>query len=179
MKKWNFLVWAIVPAMLFSGCHTEEETPLQETIVSYRTLPLPDLIVSIPENYEKTSSKAYEEYYICDDASIIITEDTREKVYTSAKEYSINALTEYRSAVMNLEYVNSETLISGCAYQIQTLEFHYTLGEGEEAAKLTCMAGYMTDGKSMFIITCKSNTETYEQHREEFLSVMHSAEVVR
>ncbi|MBE6875827.1 MAG: hypothetical protein E7496_03750 [Ruminococcus sp.] len=181
MKKINLLALALCPVMMLSGCAQKEATDTEpaETVIVYQALPLPDLIVSIPENYQKTSSNAYKEYYICEDASIIITEDTREPSYSSSYDYSVRALNEYEKMTSSLEFVGSEKLESGCAYSVQTLEFNYELGEGEEAVRLTCLAGYLTDGATMYIITCKANTDTYQNHRDEFIQVMQSAVISR
>ncbi len=143
----------------------------------YQALPLPDLAVKIPENYQKTSSRAYEEYYVCEDASIILTEDTSQGYYASAYDYSVSALNQYEKATTSIEFLSSESTDSGCQFPVQLLEFNYTLGEGDDAARMTCMAGYMTDNAVMYIITCKSNTDTYQSHRDEFLQVMHTVAV--
>ncbi len=165
---------------LLSGCAAAEtESQPEEPIMMYQKLALPDLIVSIPENYQTTSSQAYEEYYICEDASIIITEDTSQPEYPSTYDYAISALNEYEKVTSSLELLGNEELSSSCAYNIQAMEFNYTLGEGEQMPALTCLVGYLTDGNSMYIITCKSNTETYSSHREEFREVLQSASIVR
>ena len=180
MKKLKLAVLAFCPLLMLSGCaDTAPETEPQETVIVYQALPLPDLFVSIPENYQTTSSNAYKEYYICDDASIIITEDAREASYPSSYDYSVNALKEYQKVFPSLEYISSEKIQSACAYSVQTLEFNYAIGDGEDAAHLTCLVGYLTDGASMYIITCKSNTDTFRTHREEFIQVMQSADIVR
>ena len=158
-----------------TGCTQKTEEDVQETYVVYQALPLPDLYVEIPENYQKTSSDAYKEYYLCDDASIIITEDKRQEHYNSAGEYSVNALKEYQLATASLEYLDTQVLDTGCIYKMQTLEFNYTLTDDADATVMSCLAGYMTDGDSMYIITCKSSSATYPSHKNEFLEVMHSA----
>ncbi|MDE7094076.1 MAG: hypothetical protein K2O52_04100, partial [Oscillospiraceae bacterium] len=105
----------------------------------------------------------------------IITEDTREKQYISAYDYSVQALLEYQNMTSSLELLSSDAISSSQDVTIQTLEFNYTIGDGDDSAKLTCFVGYLTEGSSMYIITCKANTDTYQNHREEFLSVMRSA----
>lgn len=157
----------------------EKDSAPEETYVVYQALPLPDLFINVPENYQKTSSQAYQEYYICDDASIIVTEDTRQERYTSAYDYSVTALKEYENMTASLNYLDNETLSTGCIYKMQTLEFEYTLTKEADATKMSCLAGYMTDGKSMYIITCKSSSATYPSHKNEFLQVMQSAVISR
>jgi len=166
-------------SFLCAGCSTpgQSEEPPEESIVVFKALPLPDLFVDIPEIYEKTSSDAYKEFYICEDASIIITEDSRQSGYASVKDYSVQALSEYQQMTSSLNLFNYETIRG--VYDVYILEFDYTLGEGDEQLRLTCMTGYLTDGKSMYIITCKSGTDTYQNYRDGFLQVMKSANIAR
>lgn len=168
-------------ALCLSGCHADpdlseiQENPGTQEFVTYKALPLPDLFLDLPEQYDTKSSRFYEEYYICEDASIIVTEDTRQAQYSSNYDYAVDALQEYQDMTSSLEMRSSEAITTNRGTSVQTLEFDYTIGDGEEAVRLTCLAGYLTDGNSMYIITCKSNTDTYERHREEFFSVIRSA----
>ena len=57
------------------GCDSiPSKEPTESVVDVYQALPLPDLHVSIPERFKTTSSEFYKEYYICEDASIIITD---------------------------------------------------------------------------------------------------------
>lgn len=167
-------------ALLLTGCspaQTDSSNP-QETVVVYKKLPLPQLSVDIPEQYTSTSTDFYEEFYVNADASIIITEDTSQGRYDSAKEYSIEALTKYQNATEELKVIGDGVVYAG-SIAVYYLEFTYTMGEGENAITKTTLAGFMTDARSMFIITCKCDPENYDSHREEFLSVMQSAVIIR
>ncbi|MDE5755114.1 MAG: hypothetical protein K2H89_11345 [Oscillospiraceae bacterium] len=177
------IVLILLLAFCLSGCNSawdqnadSGDLPM-ETFVTYKALPLPDLFVDIPENYAIKSSQFYQEYYVCEDASIIITEDTRDSQYVSNYDYAVSALKEYQNMASSLELISSEAMTTQNATNVQTLEFDYTIGDGDESAKLTCFVGYLTDGHAMYIITCKSNTDTYESHRSEFLSVICSAAI--
>ncbi len=161
-------------AICAAGCELNpKESEVDSAVEVYTALPLPALYVEIPEHFETTSSEFYEEYYICEDASIIITEDTAGAPYTSVYDYSIDALVEYQNVTSDLELLKSELVYAGSA-GVQVMEFVYTLGEGEKSITKTCMVGYMTDRESMYIITCKSDEDTYETYREDFLSVITS-----
>lgn len=159
-------------AVLLSGCGKEgTQNSEAAEIPVYQALPLPVLKLDIPETFSETSSEFYEKYYICNDASIIITEDT-EGPFTSAYDYSISALRQYQETASTVEVLSQEVVIAkNC--DVQVLEFRYTLGDNAEA-DLTAATGFMTDGESMYIITCKSNTDTYPQYRDAFYTVMRS-----
>ncbi|MDE5565102.1 MAG: hypothetical protein K2I93_08085 [Oscillospiraceae bacterium] len=84
----------------------------------------------------------------------------------------ISALLEYQKVANEVEVITSEPVrVKNCS--VHLLEFRYTLGE-DNAADMTCLAGFATDGSSMYIITCKSNTSTYSLHHDEFYTVMQS-----
>ena len=159
-------------ALLLTGCAAsgKKEEPAA-TIPVYEALPLPDIKIDIPEGYETTSSDFCKEFYVRDDASIIITED-KNGPFDSTYDYSIKALAQYQGIATTVE-VSGDEVMQGKNTNVQTLEFRYTLGDHAEG-DLTALIGYATDGKSMFIITCKSNTDTYAQHKEEFAAVMRS-----
>lgn len=164
----------LAAALLLTGCSSSGEgtDSVEATIPIYQALPLPDIKLDIPETFSKTSSEFYEEYYICNDASIIVTED-KNGPFIDGHEYSINALQQYREIATTVEVLSDEVLTCQNS-QVQTLEFRYTLGDNAEA-DMTAITGFITDGDSMFIITCKSNTATYEQYSETFRAVLTSA----
>jgi hypothetical protein len=170
MRK-HFIPLLLAAVCLLSGCaaSANEQEPT-ETMVVYKALPLPDLFVDIPEGYEETSSQFYDRYYIKDDAMIIITEDN-EKGTMSPHDYSIDALTQYYKITHSLDMIHDEVVSAGNR-DVQTLEFTYTLEEGGDA--FSTMVGFSSDGITMYIITCKCNAANYEQHREEFLTVIRS-----
>lgn len=167
----------LAAVLLLTGCSESAGTSSPaETRVVYKALPLPELYLEIPEDYTVTSSDFYEEYYVKDDASIIITEDTKGP-FQSAYDYSISALVQYQDVTKELEVLGTE-LVQNDAVGVQILEFTYTMGNGDAAITKTSMAGYCTDSQTMYIITCKSDVDTYEAHREEFLNVMRSVSFV-
>ncbi len=168
----------LAAVLLLTGCNESTDTSApEETRVVYKALPLPELYMEIPEDYTATSSEFYEEYYIKDDASIIVTQDTGGP-FESAYDYSVSALVQYQDVTEDLEVLGTE-LVETDSIGVQILEFTYTMGEGDNAITKTSMAGYCTDSESMYIITCKSDPDTYEAHREEFLSVMRSVSFVK
>jgi hypothetical protein len=175
MKKISALLAVCV--LFLTGCNTmvtdSNSSEQEETVNVYQALPLPDLLLDIPDSYETTSSQYYEEYYISGDASIIVTEDTADAPYSSSYDYAISALVEYRNTTSSLELLDNGVVYAG-GIAVQTLEFTYTIGEGEDCITKTCMVGYLTNTNTMYIITCKSDVDTYEEHHAEFTSVMQS-----
>ncbi len=157
------------------GCENiSSKEPAESIIDVYEALPLPELHINIPERFQTTSSEFYKEYYICDDASIIITEDTADAPYSSVYDYAIKAIVEYEKITSEFTLLDNQMLHEDDT-AIQVMEFSYTLGEGEDSVSKNCMVGYLTDRNSMYIITCKSDVDTYADFREDFLTVIRSA----
>lgn len=174
MKRITALLLAC--SLCFAGC-TAQESPenLEETAAPvFKALPLPDLYLEIPERFTTTSSQFYEEYYICEDASIIVTQDMENPPYSSVEDYSISALNEYEAITDDLEFLRSEMVYAG-KIAVQVMEFNYTVSNDTGSVSKTCMVGYLTNTVSMYIITCKSDVDTYEEYRDDFLSVITSA----
>ncbi len=166
--------------LAFTGCSADtvqEEEPA-ETKVVYQALPLPELYLEIPAHFGTTSSQFYEEYYICEDASIIITQDTAGAPYSSLEDYAVSAIVEYQNITTAFDLTNDEIVYAG-NIGVKILEFTYTIGEGDTSISKSCMAGYLTDLDSMYIITCKSDVDTYETYRQDFLDVITSAAFVK
>jgi len=98
--------------LLLTGCAASgaSQETTEETKIVYRSLPLPNLLVSIPESYAETSSEFYQKYYIRDDASIIITEDT-EAANSDIKDYSASALLQYQKTAQRVEDVTGDLIV--------------------------------------------------------------------
>ncbi len=181
MKR--LLPFLLVLLLCLTGCETAPQTPVssQDSGITqdvYKALPLPDLYLEIPSDYTTTSSQFYEEYYVKDDASIIVTQDSSAANPESMRDYAVAALVQYENAVGKLDVHNDEMVYAG-NLGVQLLEFTYAISPEEDASKLTCMIGYLSDGASVYIITCKSSADTYQNHRDDFLQVMQSAAFVK
>ena len=174
--KFYTLPLLIAFAFTLTGCTLTPQnsnTEPTETMIVYRSLPLPDLFVDIPEGYSETSSKFYDKFYIKDDATIIITADN-DNGNMSSWDYSIDALTQYQKITHSLDVLGDEVVYAN-SRAVQLLEFTYTLEEG--GTPMSTMAGFSSDGYTMYIVTCKCQADTYESHRDEFLTVMQSMQV--
>ena len=173
MKR-RFIPLLLAALLSLTGCaagaNGETTAETQETMIVYKALPLPDLTVNIPEGYEETSSRFYDKFYIKDDATIIITEDN-EKGDMPPRDFSVDALTQYQKLTNSLEMIGDSTTLAGDQI-VQILEFTYTIEAGDQP--ISTMVGYSTDGRTMYIITCKCDAENYTAHREEFLTVIQS-----
>lgn len=178
MRRSGYIALFLGMAMLLTGCQSSTDTEEQtiETVNVFQALPLPDLYIEIPEDYQKTSSQFYEEYYVKDDASIIVTEDTSRHDYPSVRDFAVEALAQYKQATKNLNYIG-EDMIQNEIYNIYVLEFSYTVAD--DVPEMTSCIGYLTDGNSMYIITCSAESQNFAQYRDGFRQAIGSARISR
>ncbi len=161
-----------------AGCSKEGTEDSSSAVEVYVALPLPDLFVEIPEHFETTSSQYYEEYYVCEDASVIITEDPNGP-YSSVEDYVTRALVKYQEIADEVILHHNEILYAGTS-AVHTLEFTYSIpAEDGTSITKTCFAGFLTDTQSMYIITCKPDPDTYEKYRTDFVNIATSVSFVQ
>ena len=72
----------------------------------------------------------------------------------------MEALAQYKQATKSLNYIG-EDMIQNEIYNIYVLEFSYTVAD--DVPEMTSYVGYLTDGNSMYIITCSAESENYAQ----------------
>jgi hypothetical protein len=178
MQNSRYIALFLGMAMLLTGCQsqTSSEEQITETVNVFQALPLPDLYIEIPEDYQKTSSQFYQEYYVKDSASIIVTEDASQKDYPSNRDFAINALSQYKQTTKSLNYIGEDWIQSG-NYKVYVLEFSYIVAD--DVPEMTSYIGYVTDGDSMYIITCSAHSEDYPNHKDEFKQVLGSVRITR
>ncbi len=175
-RKGKYLAFPLAIALLLYGCgEVVEDSSAESVIEVYLALPLPDLSIKVPENFTATSSEYYEEYYICDDASIIITSTSDDAPYSSAASYAETAIAAYKELATSFTLVAEETYVSG-HYTVKSLEFTYQIGEDSEL--MHCVTGYLTDSATMYIITCKSLDRTFADYYDSFVEVLETATVI-
>ncbi len=176
--KWAAFLTAA--ALLLTGCSVQiPGFPQEESepeIAVYNQLPLPALFADIPQTFTETSSEQIDKFYVCDDASIIFMEDPNP--CNDLYAYAISALVEYQKLATSEETID-DAVIQGNSHTVQTLEFIYSLGEEGDGPTLHAIVGFISDGASVFTVTCKSEVDTFESHREEFLTTLRSVRIDR
>lgn len=178
MKK----IFAVLSALCitvscFAGCLDKKENSASSddsSIIEIMIpLEMPDMNISIPEDYAETSTDSNNTVYIKDDASIIVNSDVFTDSYGTVGEYVEFALETYKTYSDSVEILAQEKkTVAGTGGEL--LEFIYSLNTENGVFSKYCMVAYFSDGEKMYLVTCKADTDTYESYREEFLSVIDS-----
>lgn len=164
-------------AFCFAGCfEKKEDSALSDdssVIEIMIPLEMPDINISIPEDYEETSTDSNDTVYVKDDASIIVNSDIFTDSYGTVSEYAAFALETYKTYSDSVEIIAQEQK-TVAATDGELLEFIYSLNTENGVFSKYCMVAYFSDGEKMYLVTCKADTDTYESYREEFISVINS-----
>lgn len=172
MKK---IFTAAMLVLCLAGCgvkenNTESSTSIESSIPEIMIpLEMPDIDISIPDGYEKTSTENNSTVYIKDDASIIVNSDVFTENYKTLGEYVDYAVDTYRNYSDKVDILNQEEHNCG-----ELLEFIYSLNTENGVFSKYCMTAYFSDGEQIYLVTCKADVDTYESFRDEFLSVIDS-----
>ncbi len=163
-----------------TGRGTDESSLLPAEGTQYMLIPsaMPERIRLIPPaGFTETSSDYYEKYYIKDDASVIVTGEPLTIYGMDAEHYSQSVLEQYKSTVEGFELLNQEDIIVSDA-ACKLMEFQYSITGVDQERKMQCLTAITVKDDYVYIITCKSNVNTYLSYREEFRHTIESINIL-
>lgn len=178
MKKIVILLFSLSFLLNFTAC-TSENSSSAEDISSpeneiIEALPFPDIKLSIPSDYETTSSNYIDEFYKKGNASVIVTS---KKISDSQKDMDsivYDALYQYNEIADNLTEVSNEIFeINGCEARIA--EIRYSIMGETDTLSMSCCFGFIIGENSLYIITCSVPTDEYSNYSDEFKEIIQSA----
>jgi hypothetical protein len=153
-----------------SESQTDDESSIETVMIP---LEMPDIDISIPEDYEETSTENNSTVYVRNDASIIVNSDEFTEEYQTLDEYVSYAESIYRTYSDNVEILGNDERNGG-----HITEFIYSLNSENGVFSKYCMVAYFTDGEKIYIVTCKADSDTYSDYRDEFLDVIDSVNII-
>lgn len=170
---------ALLSVLIFMlcGCQTVPNTSSENSEIML-SLFEPDIGFSIPESFSQTSTDKNDRAYVCDNASIIVNQDYLSQKVTGLNAYVTYSKELYQSVTDKYTEINQEqTEINGMDAIIT--EFSYDIdGKNNDSLSMTCIVGFYNDPinkpGSIYIVTCKSDSESYPDFRDNFLAVLNS-----
>ncbi len=155
---------------------SEAESSLDDGIVLIPT-GLPEYFdITIPAGFTATSSAAYEEYYIFNDASIIITDDPIAISGERLENYAEKVKEIYEQTADNYLLLNeAKETINGT--EAVLLEFSYALIGADKKQDLQAMVCIMLHHDVAYVVTCKSKAENFMQYRAGFRNAINTIEI--
>ncbi len=177
MKK--FLAILIIISMTLCGCTKSHcntsKTPdssMDEIIVP---LKMPDININIPDKFKKSSTEINETVFICNDASVIINSDKLPENVKTSDDYADYAIKHYTDMTDSLKVISRSVVNSDSGTKITQVEFTYSVSTNNGKLTKTCIAGYFVDSDTIYMITCKSDNNTYQSFKSDFLGIIKSA----
>lgn len=177
MKKFLMLILSLSLIMSLAGCSNENsssDADSTQKAAVIEALPFPDIKISIPEDYETTSSEHIDEFYKKGSASVIVT--SRPISNTTEMDGIIyDAVQQYQNIADTISEISSEDLeING--YTARILELTYSIvGEINTLSKECCL-GFIIGKNNLYIITCSAPINEYAEYQEDFKAIIKSAQ---
>jgi len=178
MKKF-FIIPALLSVLIFMlcGCDT---VPNTSSGTSEIMIPLfePDIDFSIPESFSQTSTENNNTAYICENASIIVNEDKLTESVPTLSAYATYSKETYQKITDSFEIISEDKNQNINGLDSTVIEFNYGINDENDTLSMTCMVGFYCDpinrpGK-IFIVTCKSDSESYPDYKDDFFKTIKS-----
>ncbi len=172
-KVFTAFIACCVAVCSLSGCNgkKEDSNSQDNSSITEVMIPLemPDIQISIPEDYQETSTDRNEKVYIKNDASIIVNSDSFTENYKTLDEYISFAEKTFKQYSDDFELLDRQERNNG-----KIIEYIYCLYTENGTFSKYCMTSFFTDGKQIYLITCKADSDKYQNYRDEFLGVTDS-----
>lgn len=180
MKKTFFCVILTIILTLMVGCQSLNDIKNNDDIAMKLGIMDEKFSISVPEDYEETSSDYIEKYFIKDNsASIIVTHEDNTYGYTNITQYYDNATLQYASTFDNFNEISKENITIKNLYGAIIAEFSYQIKSNDKLIDMTCYTEYILLGNTIYIITCSASTETYSNYKNDFIQTVNSVVITQ
>ncbi len=176
MKKALIYITALLLSVsCLAGCKDKDnkgsESSESSMLEVMKPLEMPDVDITIPEGYEKSSTQSNDTVFIKNDASVIVNEDVYTENYSTLDEYVAFAIDTYKMFSSTVEIlVDDEITVDGLDGRI--VEYIYTLDTENGTFSKYCMTVFLTDGEKLYLITCKADSDKYQGYHDEFMGIV-------
>jgi hypothetical protein len=162
---------------VFTSCK-EIDTSNVSTTTMKSGIVLDDFSIYVPEDYEETSSKYIDKYFIKDGtASIIVTNDTDIYQYNSIDQYYQNTILQYKNTFDEFTEITAENVTIDNRYTAKLAEFSYKVVSDDSTIDMSCYTEYILAGSSIYIVTCSAPTSTYQNYKQDFVQSVDSIKI--
>lgn len=138
---------------------------------------MPDRIsMEIPAGFTETNSPYYEKYYVCNDASVIVTGEELTIYGQDVKTYSEDVKAQYQNTADDFVLLAEEdTAVDGTDCRL--FEFTYAIRGGDASQDMQCMTAVIIKDERVYIVTCKSHRDTFMNYRQPFRKMLESIRI--
>lgn len=180
MKK-SFICIILCIIFIFTVSCTSLDNNSTSNEISMKTgIVNEEFSMSVPEDYEETSSKYISQYFIKNSsATIIVTNEANSYGYDSIEKYYENAVQQYITTFDTFNEISTENITVSSLYNAKIVEFSYQIFSENNVIDMTCYVEYILLGNTIYIITCSAPTDAYEDYKNDFVQTVKSVSINR
>lgn len=178
---------AVVLVMLILGIMTlthnrADKTEESSLIVSGTEIlivpsAMPERIsMDVDPSFTETKSESYDKYYVCNDASVIVTGETLNIYGQNVRDYGDSVLQQYSASADGFTLLSDET-VPVAKTDCRVLEFTYSIRSEDAEQKMQCTTAILIKDERVYIVTCKSHMENYALYRQTFRRMIESIQI--
>ncbi|MBR5362512.1 MAG: hypothetical protein IK134_04220 [Oscillospiraceae bacterium] len=132
--------------------------------------------LEVPAGFTETNSQYYEKYYVCNDASVIVTGEDLTIYGQDVKTYSEDVKAQYQNTADDFLLLSEEdTAVDGVDCRL--FEFTYAIKGDGVSQEMQCMTAVIIKDERVYIVTCKSHRDTFMNYRQPFRKMLESIRI--
>ena len=161
----NIVLLAMSVSCIFSvGCAGEqsaEESSATAEITKPVIVPVArpkELSITLPSNFEEKSSDYCDQFYVCNDASVIITSEEQVIYGIKVDEYTENVKKGYSATADGYTLLSEKPVDTGTVNG-KMLEFTYDIVGESTSQTMYCITAVFMENNTAYLVTCKCKNE--------------------
>lgn len=176
------LVILILGIMTLTGRHSAGSGDSSSAVISGTEIlivpsAMPDRFrMQVDPAFTVTKSDYYDKYYVCNDASVIVTGETLNIYGQEVGSYGDSVLQQYQDTADGFTLLSDET-VPVAKTDCRVLEFTYEIRGEETVQKMECTTAILIKDERVYLVTCKSRMENYSGYRQTFRRMIESIEI--
>ena len=130
----------------------------------------------VPSGFTETASEAYNKYFVCRDASIIVTGEKLVITGEQLDHYVDGMLSQYQRTADQFELIKRENLLVD-NIPCRILHFRYAIVAPDAKQDMESLTGVLIKDNKTYIVTCKSHAETFAGYMSLFREAIKSIRI--
>lgn len=160
------------PSSDVSADASNSEQSQTERVIVPSSLP-EGFSMKLPAGFSATQSPYYEEYYVCNDASIIVTGEQTIMDGVRLDEYTAQMRTSYEQTADDYALLETSVMdVNGVP--CEWMEFRYAIVGEDARQEMHCLTAVLLQGRQVYILTCKSRAENFSSYEAAFRAAIES-----
>lgn len=175
------LVVVLLGVMTLTKDQNETAEESSEVISGTEILIVPSemperITMQVDPAFTETKSPNYEKYYICNDASVIVTGEELMMYGQTVETYGDSVLQQYRDTADDFTLLSDETVPVN-EVDCRVFEFTYAIRSDEAQQNMECTTAVLIKDEHVYLVTCKSRLENYPTYRPAFRRMIESIQI--